>query len=545
MKRFLLSLSLLFSTSLLAGTARYIVLLRAPLPHARVRELNDVREFQTLDAFAANLDEKQIADLRASGNVRAIETIKERHISDPVERTRVSGQAGRVSSTGLQQLPYGVDLIHAPSVWPVGRGEKINVVVIDTGIDIGHPDLVANYAGGYNTYARDDAPLDDNHHGTHVAGIVGAADNDIGVVGVAPKARIWAVKVLNDKGFGDNEHIAAGIDWVIAKKRANGGNWIISMSFGGDQPSDIEEAVIKRASAEGILLVAAAGNRSWPYSDWPAAYPQVMGVSAIDGDKNLATFTSGGDTLSVAAPGVAVLSTVPVGTALVADVKANSGDLFSAAPLTASPRGETTGDFVFCGYGKPEEFPASVAGKIAVIRRGLQVAFAEKTRNAKAAGAKSVIILNGKDDLDKIDNWTLIRHICNGANCIDNPDDLIYDWPLALAMSYSDGEKLLALMGKTTITESYRADDYMRLSGTSMATPHVSATAALIWSIDPGLTADQVRSVIETTAIDEGPPGADAMYGHGVIDALAAAQRVAPEKFGLPPIPTHRRTGGH
>ena len=112
-------------------------------------------------------------------------------------------------------------------------------------------------------------------------------------------------------------------------------------------------------------------------------------------------------------------------------------------------------------------------------------------------------------------------------------------------MSYSDGEKLLALMGKTTITESYRADDYMRLSGTSMATPHVSATAALIWSIDPALTADQVRSVIETTAIDEGPPGADAMYGHGVIDALAAAQRVAPEKFGLPPIPTHRRTGGH
>ena len=95
MKRFLLSLSLFFSTSLLAGTARYIVLLRAPLPHARVRELNDVREFQTLDAFAANLDEKQIADLRASGNVRAIETIKERHISDPVERTRGSGQAGR------------------------------------------------------------------------------------------------------------------------------------------------------------------------------------------------------------------------------------------------------------------------------------------------------------------------------------------------------------------------------------------------------------------------------------------------------------------
>src|SRR5438477_5307705 len=149
MKRFLLSLSLLFSTSLLAGTARYIVLLRAPLPHARVRELNDVREFQTLDAFAANLDEKQIADLRASGNVRAIETIKERHISDPVERTRGSGQAGRVSSSGLQQLPYGVHLIHAPPVRPVGRGENNNVAASDTGIDLGHPAPAAKYAGGY------------------------------------------------------------------------------------------------------------------------------------------------------------------------------------------------------------------------------------------------------------------------------------------------------------------------------------------------------------------------------------------------------------
>jgi serine protease len=228
-----------------------------------------------------------------------------------------------------------------------------------------------------------------------------------------------------------------------------------------------------------------------------------------------------------------------------ADVRTNGGDLFAAAPLFASSRGDITGDFVFCGYGKAEEIPASVAGRIAVIRRGAQVPFGDKTRNALAAGAKAVIILNGKDDTERIDNWTLIRKICEGLACQDNPADLGFPWPVAIAMSYSEGEKLLALIGKAAITESYRADDFTRMSGTSMAAPHVSATAALVWSVDPTLTAVDIRRVIETTAEDKGAPGTDNWFGHGVIDALAAAQRIAPQKFGLTPVPPHRRATGH
>src|SRR5205085_46731 len=319
--------------TLLAGTSRYVVLLRGPMPHGHARVLNEsaehqIREFQTLDAFAANLNEKEIEDLRASGNVLSIETLKERHVNAVEDRRpRLSGQAAP------QVIAYGVDLIHARSIWPLSRGENINVVIIDTGIDMAHPDLAANYAGGYNTFNPSGVPLDDFGHGTHVAGIIGALDNNIGVVGVAPKARLWSVKVLNDKGSGDNEHIAAGIDWVIAKKRTDGGNWIVNMSFGGDQLSEIEQAAMTRAADEGILLVAAAGNRAWPYSDFPAAFPNVMAVSAIDADKKLAPFTSGGDTLSVAAPGVNVLSTVPVGSAIISDIRASSGALFAAAPL--------------------------------------------------------------------------------------------------------------------------------------------------------------------------------------------------------------------
>ena len=541
MKRFLLSLlSLTIASNLLAGTSRYLVLMRTPThrTHARIQE---AREFRTIDAFAANLTESEVAELRASGDVLSVETIKERHILG-VGQTFVSGQPSPTSST--QDIPYGVTLIHAPSVWPVSRGENVNVAIVDTGIDPAHPDLAANYAGGYNTYTPGDVPLDDNRHGTHVAGIIGAVDNEIGVVGVAPHARIWSVKVLDKQGNGDNEHIAAGIDWVIAKKREVGGNWIISMSFGGAQPSDAEEAVTKRASDEGILLVAAAGNRSARVSDYPAAYPQVMAISAVDAEKNLAEFTSGGDAVSVAAPGVDVLSSVPVGSAIVADVRTASGEVFAAAPLIASPFGSVSGDFVLCGYGQPGDFPASVAGKIAVIRRG-EVPFGDKTRNALAAGAKSVIIINGQDNVPQIDNWTLIQKICSGLTCQDDPADLAYHWPIVLAMSYTEGEKLLAQIGKSTITESYRADDYTHLSGTSMATPHVSGAAALLWSIEPSLSAIDIRHAIETTAEDRGAPGADTWFGHGVLDAFAAAERIAPQKFGLAPVPPRRRASGH
>lgn len=568
MKRAPIFLALLaLASPLVAGTTRYVVLMRAPLHQSHARAINevvegqpqqhDVRTFQTLDAFAANLTDAEVAALRASSDVRVVEPIKERHINEdpiiprPKPTSSTPAPPSPSDSPFTHQLtPYGIDLIHAPLVWPAGRGDNINVAIVDTGVDSTHPDLNPNYAGGYNAYEPNGVPADDHRHGTHVAGTVAAADNDIGVVGVAPHARIWAVKVLDKTGFGDNEHIAAGLDWIIAKKREIGGNWIVSMSLGSKDSSDIEEAAVKRAAAEGILLVAAAGNNAWPFLDYPAGYPDVMAVAAVDSDKKLATFTNGGATLSVAAPGVAVLSTVPTGVSFIADVQSTAGDLFAASALKGSPKSEIDSDFLFCGYGRPEDIPTNIGGKIAVIRRGnpdRPMTFNEKVHNAKAAGARSVIILNGKDNIDDEGIWTLILPDCSdqAAGCHDSADDLAFEWPLTVGMNYADGEKLLALIGKSTITESYRADDYARFSGTSMATPHVSGTAALVWSLNPSLTAQQVRAAIEDTAQDFGTPGVDSFYGHGVIDALAAAELVAPEKFGVTPVPPRRHGTGH
>src|SRR5205823_10178266 len=131
---------------------------------------------------------------------------------------------------------------HAREVWPYTRGAGVNVAVIDTGIDFTHPDLRRAYAGGYNALSPADAPRDDNFHGTHVAGTIAATDNGFGVLGVAPDVRLWAVKVLDQSGNGDSEHVVAGVDWVLSKKKELGGHWIINLSLGALEKSNIEEA---------------------------------------------------------------------------------------------------------------------------------------------------------------------------------------------------------------------------------------------------------------------------------------------------------------
>src|SRR5207249_1258485 len=159
-------------------------------------------------------------------------------------------------------------------------------------------------------------------HGTHVAGIIGAADNDIGVVGVAPEVRLWSVKVLNKGGSGTDETVMAGIDWVINKMHEVGGNWIVNLSLGASAATPAEREMFARAIDEGLLIVAAAGNRASQGLDVPGAYDQVLAVSAIDDQSVLAEFSSWGAGVAFAGPGVNVLSSVPVGTAQLVEIDA-------------------------------------------------------------------------------------------------------------------------------------------------------------------------------------------------------------------------------
>jgi len=557
MKQFLLTLALcaLAAPLFAEGSAgRYIVMTRPSAREAQIQLLQSdgpatdrqVREFRQIDGFAATLTAEEVARLRRSPDVRYVSPVVERHLLDAPE---VAFKPS--TDTSIYQLkqtvPYGIDLVHARDVWFVTRGasESVNVAILDTGIDYHHPELMAAFRGGYNAIDNSDNVFDDNHHGTHVAGTIAAADNNIGVVGVAPNARIFAVKVLDQDGNGTDESLIAGLDWVLESKRTKGGHWIVSLSLGSNSTSAAEEEVFRRAIGADLFIIAAAGNSGLDGINYPARYPGVFAVGAVDDEALLARFSNKGSRLDIVAPGVSILSTVPLGTADVADVTV-AGDTLEAVPLIGSPKGDVNAPYIFCNIGQPSDFPAAVKDNIAVIRRG-GLSFNDKARNAKAAGARGLIILARPNDLDDRYSWTLIRP-CT-ATCDDQDADKAFDWPLTVALMSDPGQKILDNPG--TIAESYRGDDYEMLSGTSMATPHVSGVAAILWSLAPNLFASDLIVAMEATARDLGKPGFDSQYGYGLLDAFAAARRVAPGPFGLPPPPPppstiiRRRGVGH
>lgn len=207
-------------------------------------------------------------------------------------------------------LPWGVDRIDAELVHRYLRGSGVRVAILDTGIDYRHPDLDDNYKGGYDFVNNDDDPMDDHYHGTVVAGIVAAEINGFGVVGVAPEAHLYAVKVLDRRGRGFVSNVLAGIDWAIDHNMQ-----IISMSLGGPRSFALCQAS-KRAYEAGLLLVAAAGNYGNVRPDlstvsWPARCDTVIAVSATEDDDELAWWSSTGPEVELAAPGVDILSTAP------------------------------------------------------------------------------------------------------------------------------------------------------------------------------------------------------------------------------------------
>jgi subtilisin family serine protease len=488
----------------------------------------DVREFQAINGFAANLTSDEIASLKSSGSVVSIEPDLERHkFSDSV-------------TVGQQTIPYGLTAVNAPAVWPVTRGKSlsngpaIHVAIIDTGIDYRNSELTGVFKEGYNFVARSSDPLDDDGHGTHVAGTIAAANDGAGVVGIAPDVDVYSLKVLDSCGSGRTSDIISAVDWVIQKKAAIGGNWVVNLSLGSDSSSTAEEAEFQAAATAGILVFAAAGNGFDGTSlglSYPAGYPTVVSVGAVDSSNKIASFSQRGPDLKLVAPGVSVLSTF-LGGLLSADDGRRIGANFASGTLangndTCLSRGPVTAKFVACGTGNATEVPASVSGKIALIERGgtdptgTNLTFLAKTRNAKAKGAIGVIVYSddrpagtpGFSGLSTSDVATLppmaLIERADGLNLLTTPN-------ATLSMRFDQGGfmELFAL-----------------LDGTSMATPHAVGSAALVWAVSPNSTATQIATAMEQTATDLGDPGVDNVYGNGLVNAYAAAKLLNPAAF--------------
>ena len=213
-------------------------------------------------------------------------------------------------------MQWGPQRIGAAQAWDLERGSQdVLVVLIDTGVCYTHPDLVERYLpGGYDWVNHDDNPFDDNGHGTHCAGIVAASiNNEMGVAGLA-QVSIMAEKFLNSRGSGSSWDAAQAIVHAIDVGKTISNRTILSNSWGSPYDSSAIKDAIDYASQNGALIVAAAGNSASSTPFYPAAYSEVISVSATDSNDHLASFSNYGNKIELAAPGVDIYSTYLNGT---------------------------------------------------------------------------------------------------------------------------------------------------------------------------------------------------------------------------------------
>jgi Subtilase family/S-layer homology domain len=212
-----------------------------------------------------------------------------------------------------QQLPKAFPLLNiTPSVQSVFTGEGIKIGILDTGIDIKHPDV--KVVGGICVLKESCTRgfQDDNGHGTHVAGVIGAQNNEVGIVGVVPDADLFAIKAMDSTGTGTTATILAGVEWAMENKMD-----ILNMSVTTDKDDPALKLMIERAYNEGMIIVGAAGNNGSQAGDgdsvlYPARYSSVIAVGAVNDNQVRVASSATGSSLEVVAPGYNIFSTVPL-----------------------------------------------------------------------------------------------------------------------------------------------------------------------------------------------------------------------------------------
>ncbi|WEK56446.1 MAG: S8 family peptidase [Candidatus Cohnella colombiensis] len=211
-----------------------------------------------------------------------------------------------VTETGI---PWGVKQIGAPETWSRTTGHRVKVGIIDTGVDFSHPDLRHSLEPGINLLDRSQMPYDDNGHGTHIAGTIAAANQLHGVIGVAPRARIYPIKAFDHQGSAFVSDIILGIEWCVYNKMD-----VVNMSFGMHTKNQSLLRAVNNAHRSGVLIVASSGNDGKiGHIDYPARYSKTIAVGATNRVGKVASFTNRSRLIDVFAPGERIVSTWPRG----------------------------------------------------------------------------------------------------------------------------------------------------------------------------------------------------------------------------------------
>jgi subtilisin len=275
------------------------------------------RIFTLIPTIAASVPQTAVFGLQSNPRILRIEPNVDVHLATDPELA---------NSWGVAQI--GAGTTHTDPAGSTGSGVK--VAVIDSGIAYTHPDLNANYAGGANFLGGSPSPLDDNGHGTHVSGIIAAemgntaetvaAFNSNGVVGVAPSASLYALKVVDASGNGDYSNVIAALQWAVTNHMD-----VVNISLGAHVDTQALHDAISATWNAGIVIVAASGNvnlgdfneiiNGCPVA-FPAAYPEAIAVSFTDTSNSLTGLSCTGPQVFLAAPGDNVVSTVPTGSCM-------------------------------------------------------------------------------------------------------------------------------------------------------------------------------------------------------------------------------------
>lgn len=420
--------------------------------------------------------------------------------------------------TTSQLTPYAIYQSQADQV-SLNLAEAKRVCVIDSGLayggqgetggpnmDFSDTNITGDNDSGTGNWDEDGGP-----HGTHVAGTIAALDNGFGVIGMAPGNPLHIIKVFNAAGWGYSSDLA-----FAAGKCADAGADIISMSLGGGGANSTEENAFDQFTANGGLVIAAAGNDGNTTRSYPAGYKSVMMIGANDGDNAIADFsqhpgctvtigrgrnarteTDDGYCVEATAGGVDTLSTYPAGGATLSSLEADGAGYASSAMENA---GSAAGSTHFMGLGDSVDSGAS--GNICVIDRG-SVSFYDKVRNCEDSGGIGAIIINNEPGM--------LFGTLGTTNDTTIP---------AVGTALEDRG---ALVGASSASISIGASDYGYMSGTSMATPGVSGVAALVWSNHPTCSGTEIREALKATAEDAGAAGKDDFFGYGIVKAKDAS----------------------
>ena len=418
-----------------------------------------------------------------------------------------------------QITPYAVYQSQANQLtFQANAGMK--VCIIDSGLDRSNNDFVWGNITGDNDTGTGNWDENGGPHGTHVAGTIAAADNNVGVIGMAPGADLHIVKVFNADGWAYSSDLAFAAD-----KCSQAGANIISMSLGGGGANSTEENAFNAFTDAGGLVVAAAGNDGNDVRSYPAGYSSVMMVGANDADNNIADFSQfpSCDVVSgrgkkqkittdetvcveIAAGGVDTFSTYPAGMATAASMLVDGVSYASSAMENA---GSITGNTYYIGTAEAENNGAN--GNICVIDRGV-ISFHDKVLNCENSGGIGAIIINNVAGM--------LYGTLGDANATTIP---------AVGAALEDRDSLLAASNATV---NIGTSDYGFMSGTSMATPAISGIAALVWSNHNDCTGTEIRDALKATAFDAGAAGKDVYFGHGIAKAKAASDYLTANSCG-------------